>query len=1821
MSGFVRLDSPLPNGQPLLQGSGYFIGDNLVLTAGHVVYTYNESLATPALQQLGSITPSDLDIRGYKDLYEQEIGGLTIPRTAGEVERRTVLRKADTVFVERNGEVDSDNAGIIVFLDVNDIVAPEYGLSDDTDDIKVLRDGVRTDTDDVALSPAGAFFTEPFLILGNINGINSTGDNTFAGPGDSGGAVRVQFEPDHPYRFNTEKSQEFILGNLHSIIDRNGQSGNAARGEGRANYFTFDEFTEINSFLDSQQILAGNVTDSEPTNLIIGSADANIADGSFRADIILGRDGIDILSDGDNPFDINYADDQLFGGAGDDTLKVGAGNDLIHGGDFRDYGSGRIELAADGVDTVDFGGNGSGIQIRLPGISQNNESQYSDILGTDVDNAILVTSVGDELTGELAYTNTLVSIEKIKGTEAADTLFIDSLGEDFLATLANATTGVGGVAEIDLLGDPSNGRATGADGINFSQVADQGVTVDLRDLTNQTIVGETAGAIPLKLSNIENVVGTAQGDTIYAIDPVISTGSNGLPDIPFGSVIGGGGGDDVLHGGAGYDYLSGGEGADIIHLGFGDTALGGAGDDTFHLSTSTSLFNNVTILDFNPLEDTILIDGNPMAGFAKTTTTVDLGFIPEDNELVRIDYKIQQTAGSLTNGTGGFASGGDLAPLIAVDNGEIDRENPEVTVYQDGRYRDIIVSSANGVLNSGRVTYIDANLTFPSMTPGQASRRIESLATGVSSGGNGLSSVSVNSYLGIFFGNSGGFQNSLFSHTMDGVDPNESSNSGLIRSGELRFGRILSEDTDSFVDGVVRTGFEADGLTTGPLAIAGDPNNPSPQLNFQTGPVQVSTPSNGSNQLVARFSRPGDVSSRPSFKLANGNNVNIVSNVSSLFVSADGGRFANTAIELSAAKAFDAALLIRNSGLVGDGNDFNLTTVGLSSSVAGNFRTAPSIGGDLIGTDGGDFLLGSDLNDNLYTLEIGAVGTADVTDLLVGGLGDDIYNVNSLAGRVLVADGLDGTASGGGQDRLIVGFAADTLQVSATSDNKDLILSSGEVGNNAELVLLGQIIGNSANQIETVEFSDGVSLSKTDLLNQVGLLPVAIADFTSPEDEAIDFTIADGGFFDPLSRNISVSATLADGSALPAWLEYSNGRLTGTPPTNFNGQLEIELSGTAGADTASLTFGVTIESVNDAPIVNAAIPDQDFTADQLVDFVIAESSFVDVDGDDIFLTASLSDGSFLPDWLDFDGSRFVGTAPEGFNGAFDIAVTADDDSSSVSDDFILTIEAPTPATGVPYSAITNIAEYDSFYMVGASTNDAMFAASSSNNTNMVALGGNDLLISESSNSSLQGRDGVDVLVIRNLDARVYGDAEGDQYGNVTGSGNSQSADYFVFDIADYVGPTWALNPSEIWATVKDYSDGNDKIAILNGTGGVNGFGDLTITQNGANVDISTPTIPKIVLENTLLSDIDASDFIFGDGSNGTPTPSTGIPYPSITNIVEYDSFYMAGASTNDAMFAASSSNNTNMVALGGNDLLISESWNSSLQGREGTDILIIRAGGIRAYGDAEGDQYDNVTGPGSTQSVDYFVFDVADYVGASYELDPLYVWADIKDYADGVDKIAILNGSGGANSFADLTITQNGTSVDISTPTIPRIVLENTVVADIDASDFIFGDGLTASTQSSPAPQAIIVDNYSRYERNFRLQAPVEGRFREPGMLYSEVPELNALRAGLDRGFSGLERSGLRLDSTDGSRIFDYYEQLNKNGNKQSTSTRPTKTSATSDLISKEAISVSNGISGGSDALKIALMTQDMNMFGASSAGASMKMRDRGITVMEYFAA
>ena len=67
--------------------------------------------------------------------------------------------------------------------------------------------------------------------------------------------------------------------------------------------------------------------------------------------------------------------------------------------------------------------------------------------------------------------------------------------------------------------------------------------------------------------------------------------------------------------------------------------------------------------------------------------------------------------------------------------------------------------------------------------------------------------------------------------------------------------------------------------------------------------------------------------------------------------------------------------------------------------------------------------------------------------------------------------------------------------------------------------------------------------------------------------------------------SLSLSATLGDGTALPAWLAFNAATrsFTGTPPLNYNGFLDVRVAASDGALAASDVFRLTITPVNDAP--------------------------------------------------------------------------------------------------------------------------------------------------------------------------------------------------------------------------------------------------------------------------------------------------------------------------------------------------------------------------------------------------------------------------------------------------------------------------------------------------------------------------------------------------------------------------------------------------------------------------------------------------------------
>jgi len=211
--------------------------------------------------------------------------------------------------------------------------------------------------------------------------------------------------------------------------------------------------------------------------------------------------------------------------------------------------------------------------------------------------------------------------------------------------------------------------------------------------------------------------------------------------------------------------------------------------------------------------------------------------------------------------------------------------------------------------------------------------------------------------------------------------------------------------------------------------------------------------------------------------------------------------------------------------------------------------------------------------------------------------------------------------------------------------------------------------------------SDGLlSASSTfrltiDAVNDGPVLALAIEDAAVAEDNAIDLLLPAGTFADVDGDALTLTAKLANGDALPSWLTFADGRFTGTPPVNYNGILDIEVTASDGALTVSDTFSLTVDPVNDRPTLEAALADVTSPEDMAIDVTVPAGTFADLDGDSLTLTARLANGNALPGWLSFDGARFTGTPPANFHGGYDIEVTASDGALTASDIFRLTVSA------------------------------------------------------------------------------------------------------------------------------------------------------------------------------------------------------------------------------------------------------------------------------------------------------------------------------------------------------------------------------------------------------------------------------------------------------------------------------------------------------------------------------------------------------------------
>ena len=149
-------------------------------------------------------------------------------------------------------------------------------------------------------------------------------------------------------------------------------------------------------------------------------------------------------------------------------------------------------------------------------------------------------------------------------------------------------------------------------------------------------------------------------------------------------------------------------------------------------------------------------------------------------------------------------------------------------------------------------------------------------------------------------------------------------------------------------------------------------------------------------------------------------------------------------------------------------------------------------------------------------------------------------------------------------------------------------------------------------------------------------------------------------------------------NAAGAWTYDLNDSLAQIQALGATGSLSDTIT-VRSVDGTTKTITITINGTNDAPVVAAAISDQSATQGSAFSLTLASGTFVDVDsGDTLALSATLSNGDPLPDWLHFNTTtgQFSGTPGPGDIGAITVRVTATDTSTATtSDDFIINVSS------------------------------------------------------------------------------------------------------------------------------------------------------------------------------------------------------------------------------------------------------------------------------------------------------------------------------------------------------------------------------------------------------------------------------------------------------------------------------------------------------------------------------------------------------------------
>jgi Ca2+-binding RTX toxin-like protein len=237
----------------------------------------------------------------------------------------------------------------------------------------------------------------------------------------------------------------------------------------------------------------------------------------------------------------------------------------------------------------------------------------------------------------------------------------------------------------------------------------------------------------------------------------------------------------------------------------------------------------------------------------------------------------------------------------------------------------------------------------------------------------------------------------------------------------------------------------------------------------------------------------------------------------------------------------------------------------LDGTTGADHLVAAAPGGWLLGGAGDDVLDGSASPDVIE----GGAGN----DALRGGAGSDLYLFDTGDGHDLITE----AGKPGEIDVIQLGGGPDVLTTDVLRSGNDLVLRFDDLGNG---VTIRNWYADPAARVEQVVFEEGWVWDSAELERRAvveNLAPVATdpAPVAVSEAKAFRVTVPATTFVDPEGETaLRVTATLADGTALPSWLGFDAATLafSGTPPLDASGVYQIALTATDSLGASAQAF-------------------------------------------------------------------------------------------------------------------------------------------------------------------------------------------------------------------------------------------------------------------------------------------------------------------------------------------------------------------------------------------------------------------------------------------------------------------------------------------------------------------------------------------------------------------------------------------------------------------------------------------------------------------------